>query len=155
MVRRTIPIHEYCRHEESFPRLSLGFSQATCEVHAVLRETFCCKDGEGVGPNKNDVPELLKWVFAARKILFSTCGNPICISFLLRRTVAMALFESCASICMMFSADLHYCMAIITIIVRVIVLVLILPRLCPVAVILIELCMTSVSISPSRLGFSH
>lgn len=35
-------------------------AQATCEVHAVLRETFCCKDGHGVGPNKNDVPELLK-----------------------------------------------------------------------------------------------
>lgn len=34
--------------------------QATCEVHAVLRETFCCKDGHGVGPNKSDVPELLK-----------------------------------------------------------------------------------------------
>lgn len=38
----------------------LLFNQSTCEVHAVLRETFCCKDGHGVGPNKNDVPELLK-----------------------------------------------------------------------------------------------
>lgn len=34
-------------------------AQANCEVHPVLRETFCCKDGHGVGPNKNDVPELL------------------------------------------------------------------------------------------------
>ena len=37
----------------------LVLMQANCEVHPVLRETFCCKDGHGVGPNKNDVPELL------------------------------------------------------------------------------------------------
>lgn len=36
--------------------------QATCEVHAVLRETFRCKDGSGVGTNKNDLPEQLRWV---------------------------------------------------------------------------------------------
>lgn len=39
--------------------LTALLTQAHCEVHPVLRETFCCKDGHGVGPNKNDVPELL------------------------------------------------------------------------------------------------
>lgn len=66
-----IGVDRYCRVLVATKRLTAVFlylffaffcfvRQATCEVHPVLRETFCCKAGHGVGPKKNDVPELLK-----------------------------------------------------------------------------------------------
>ncbi|CAM9145756.1 unnamed protein product [Ectocarpus sp. 12 AP-2014] len=53
--------------------------EATCEVHAVLRETFCCKDGLGVGPNKNDVPELLKYRSKALSMFQRVDGVEVCL----------------------------------------------------------------------------